>query len=166
MTTRVYYPALIQDILILLIPILGFIFRKSLATNGAKSIARILGCIIAIIGIIGWTGLLFGMVSFANAMAGAGDGAGTGRHGTSPLDVLVLCVIWLVPTTGFVFMFLTAINKLQGRWRIIGYWWSIVIVVIAGLALMWCMYRYHWFGLALLMFAVLWGFAMHRPQKS
>ena len=78
------------------------------------------------VGAIAWTWLLISLAQWGNAMAGAGDGAGTERSSTPPQAILLAAVVWLVPMTGFVFMLFGSLGILKGAWRGIGYWYGLI----------------------------------------
>jgi hypothetical protein len=148
---------------------LGWLFRRPLATPAANLLVRILAGLFAVAGAIAWTLLLFALAQFGNAMAGAGDGAGTAR-GSDPLGILLAGIIWLLPMTGFVFMLLGSLGVLKGALRRLGYWYALIFLVVIGGAMMVVSPHYYaavkWIGLACLLIAVLWGYAFNWKTAS
>lgn len=145
---------------------LGWLFRKRLATHAANLFVRILAGLFAATGAIAWTLLLFALAQFGKAMAGAGDGAGTGDGSNPPEGILLAAVAWLVPMTGFVFMLLGSLGVLKGTWRSIGYWYALIFLVVAGSTMMVVSPHYYiavkWIGLAFMLVAVLWSHAIRQ----
>jgi hypothetical protein len=145
---------------------LGWLFRKPLATRAANFFIRILAGLFAVAGAIAWTLLLFALAQWGNAMAGAGDGAGTERGSTPPQEILLAAVVWLVPVTAFAFMLLGSLGVLKGAWRHIGYWYALIFLVVAGSAMMILFPHYYlavkWIGLAFMLVAVLWSHAFRQ----
>jgi len=105
---------------------IGWLFRKPLASSAARIFIRIIAGLFAVVGAIAWTWLLISLAQWGNAMAGAGDGAGTERSSTPPQAILLAAVVWLVPMTGFVFMLFGSLGILKGAWRGIGYWYGLI----------------------------------------
>jgi len=143
---------------------LGWLFRRPLATHAANLFVRIFAGLFAATGAIAWTLLLFALAQFSNAMAGAGDGAGTERGSTPPQAILLAVLVWLVPMTGFVFMLLGSLGALKGTLRRIGYWYALIFLVIIGAVMMVMSPHYYiavkWIGLAFMLVAVLWSHAL------
>ncbi len=133
-------------------------------------LARILVASFAVVGVIGWVLLLWVLTQWANAMAGMGDGAGTESRSPSPLQMAVIAAIWLVPTAGFAFMFLNAINALKGTMRRVAYWYSLLFLIIVGcgVVVFHGSPRLHLkiIGLVFLLFAGLWGFAFRESVNQ
>jgi len=158
---RLYYIPL----LCVLLFALGWLFRKPLATHAANLLVRILAGLFAATGAVAWTLLLFALAQFGKAIAGAGDGAGTGDDSDPPQAILLAVVVWLVPMTGFVFMLLGSLGAMKGTLRRIGYWYALIFLVVIGGAMMVVSPHYYaavkWIGLACLLMAVLWGYAFN-----
>jgi hypothetical protein len=110
--------------------------------------------------------LLLALKQIGNAIAGAGDGAGTGSTSVPPEGILLAAVAWLVPMTGFVFMLLGSLGVLKGTWRSIGYWYALIFLVVAGSTMMVLFPHYYiavkWIGLAFMLVAVLWSHAIRQ----
>ena len=135
-----------------------------------KLASRILIASFAVVGVIGWVLLLWALTQWANAMAGMGDGAGTESRSPTPLQMAVIAALWLVPTVGFVFMFLNAINALKGTMRRVAYWYSLLFLIVVGCGLLvfHSSPRLHLkiIGLVFLFFAGLWGFAFRESVEQ
>jgi len=148
----------------------GWLFRRPLATHAANLFVRILAGLFAATGAIAWTLVLFALAQFGNAMAGAGDGAGTERGSTPPQAILLAVVMWLVPMTGFVFMLLGSLGVLRGTLRRIGYWYALIFLVVIGGVMMVVSPHYYiavkWIGLAFMLVAVLWSHALREKVTS
>lgn len=154
---RFYYIPL----LLFLLLASGWLFRKLLASSGAKMFIRIFVGVFAVAGAAAWTLLLLALVQLGKSLAGAGDGAGTGRGSDTP-GILLLAAVWLVPVTGFMVMLLGVFNVLRGMWRRIGYWYALIFLAIATVALL-IVYpgipALRWIGLGFMLVAMLWGYA-------
>jgi hypothetical protein len=140
---------------------LGWLLRKPLASRGVKLFIRILVGVFAVAGAAAWTMLLLALVQLGKSLVGAGDGAGTGR-GSDPPGILLLAVVWLVPVTGFMVMLLGVFNVLRGVWRRIGYWYALIFLVIATVALLIAypgIPALRWVGLVFMLVAMFWGYA-------
>jgi magnesium-transporting ATPase (P-type) len=134
-----------------------------------KLASRILIAVFAVLAAIAWALLLLSLMHWGNAMAGMGDGAGTESRSLSALAVLIIAAVWLVPTTAFVFMFLSTLNLLQGVIRRVAYWYSLVFLIIAACALMVLYPGIHVFrliGLAFMLFAGLWVYAFRGMKNA
>jgi hypothetical protein len=141
----------------------GWLFRKPLAASGGKIFIRIFIGLFALGGAIAWTLLLLALKQIGNAIAGAGDGAGTGSGAIPPEGILLAAVVWLVPVTAFAFMLLGALNVLRGASRHIGYWYALIFLVVAG-SVMTVMFPHYyaavkWIGLVCLLVSVLWAYS-------
>jgi hypothetical protein len=148
---------------------LGWLFRKPLTSRIVNFSVRILAGLFAGAGAIAWTLLLCAFGQLGNAMGGSGDGAGTER-GSIPLQaILLVAIIWLVPMTGFVFMFLGSLAVLKGTWQRVAYWYALIFLVIAG-GMMMVVFNHHyvaikWSGLVCLLMSVLWAYALTSQGK-
>jgi hypothetical protein len=141
----------------------GWLFRKPLASGGAKKSIRIFIGLFAVVGAVAWTLLLLALKELGNAMAGAGDGVETGDGSIPPKAILLAAVAWLVPVSAFTFMLLGALNILRGALRHIGYWYALIFLVVAGSAMM-ILFPYSyaavkWIGLICLSVSVLWAYS-------
>ncbi len=157
-------------LLLILLFGLGWLFRRPLATPAANLFVRILAGLLAATGAIAWTLLLFALAQFGKAIAGAGDGAGTGDGSNPPEGILLAVVVWLVPMTGFVFMLLGSLGALKGALRRIGYWYALIFLVVIGGVMMVVSPHYYiavkWIGLAFMLVAVLWSHALREKATS
>ncbi len=148
----------------------GWLFRRPLATPAANLFVRILAGLFAVAGAVAWTLLLLALKQIGNAIAGAGDGAGTGSTSVPPEGVLLAAVAWLVPVTAFAFMLLCALNVLRGALRHIGYWYALIFLVVAGSTMMVLFPHYYiavkWTGLAFMLVAVLWSYAFRQKAGA
>jgi hypothetical protein len=153
-------------LLLILLFACGWLFRRPLASSGGKIFARIFVGLFAVAGAVAWTLLLLALKQIGNAIAGAGDGAGTGSTSVPPEGILLAAVAWLVPMTGFVFMLLGSLGVLKGTWRSIGYWYALIFLVVAGSTMMVLFPHYYiavkWIGLAFMLVAVLWSHAIRQ----
>lgn len=163
---RFYYIPLLWVLLFAL----GWLFRKPLATHAANLLVRILAGLFAVTGAVAWTLLLLALKQIGNAIAGAGDGAGTGDGSNPPQAILLAVVVWLVPVTAFAFMLLGALNVLRGALRHIGYWYALIFLVVAGSVMMVMFPHYYiavkWIGLAFMLVAVLWSHALREKAGA
>lgn len=148
----------------------GWLFRRPLASSGGKIFARVFVGLFAVAGAVAWTLLLLALKQIGNAIAGAGDGAGTGSSSVPPRDILLVVVVWLVPVTAFAFMLLGALNVLRGALRHIGYWYALIFLVVAGSTMMVMFPHYYiavkWIGLVCLLASVLWGYAFRKTAEA
>jgi hypothetical protein len=161
-------PSYFIPLLLILLFACGWLFRRPLASSGGKIFTRIFVAVFAVAGAVAWTLLLLALKQIGNAIAGAGDGAGTGSTSVPPEGILLAAVAWLVPVTAFAFMLLGALNVLRGALRHIGYWYALIFLVVAGSTMMVLFPHYYiavkWIGLAFMLVAVLWSYAFR--QKS
>lgn len=148
----------------------GWLFRKPLASSGGKVFVRIFVGLFAVAGVVAWTLVLLALKQIGNAIAGAGDGAGTGSTSVPPEGILLAAVAWLVPVTAFAFMLLGALNVLRGALRHIGYWYALIFLVVAGSTMMVLFPHYYiavkWTGLAFMLVAVLWSYAFRQKAGA
>lgn len=84
--------------------------------------------------------------------------------------ILLAAVVWLVPVTAFAFMLLGALNVLQGVLRHIGYWYTLIFLVVAGSPMMVLFPHYYaavkWIGLVCLLAAVLWCYSFRQKAGA
>jgi hypothetical protein len=122
---------------------------------------RILIAVFALAGAVAWSLLLIWLLYLGQSLAGMGDGAGGGSK-ASPLALLLIVAIWLLPTAAFIFMLLSSLNILKGALRHIGYWYALFFLIIATGALM-VLYPslrvLKLIGLVFMLVTGLWGFA-------
>ena len=128
---------------------------------------QILTAFFAVAGAVAWTYLLIALKQWGNAMAGMGDGAGTDR-GSSVPETLLAGAIWVLPTMGFVFMLLGSLNLLKGTTRRIGYWYSLLFLILTATALFVFYPGVTWLrplALVFMFFAGLWGFTFREKAE-
>ena len=116
-------------------------------------------------GAIVWTVLSTMVIYFFGGLASNGDGSGVGQAAVGDVIFAVGVILWALPMTAFVFMFLSSFNRLQGIMRRVGYGRVLAVLVFsvlaAGLLLissgnvpaLW------WTGLGCLLIAMFLGYA-------
>ena len=104
-------------------------------------------------------------ISLLGGFASNGDGSGVGQKTVGNVIFAVGVILWALPTTAFVFMFLSSFNRLQCMMRRVGYGRALAVLVFLVLAtgllfmssgdvpVLW------WTGLGCLLIAMFLGYA-------
>ena len=126
-----------------------------------KLTIRIAIGVLGAVGVVAWSLLLVGLLYIGHRLAGLNMGASAASiSGLSPLEMLLIFAIWLLPASAFVVMLLASLNRLHGSQRRIGYWYTLVILIIVTCALLLGFRGLEMrpIGLVFMLFSALWGF--------